>query len=311
MTDTSFYYDGGGNRLSATRVGVATHYVYDPWGNLMAEADGSNNITGKYIYGRGLLAAATSAGRYCYHFDGTGSTVAITDMNGNIVNSYAYEPFGVIVSQQETIPQPFKFVGRYGVMAEPDGLYYMRARYYDPSVGRFISEDPIGFGGGDVNLYDYVRNNPLNRIDPKGLAGIGFDVGGAYATGWGGNVDPNATILQGGSAGTGFYIGSKGVPGLVEIGAYTYQSVMTDSGRTPAAAIGAGATFIVYLTDAEQFFPGEMNITSYIIGPFSFTFSKDPCTDKLTGVSFSLAGKGLGWAIDMQSISYGYQGTLQ
>ena len=54
-------------------------------------------------------------------------------------------------------------------MAEPNGLYYMRARYYDPSVGRFISEDPLGFGGGDVNLSAYVRNNPVNRIDPNGL----------------------------------------------------------------------------------------------------------------------------------------------
>ena len=55
-------------------------------------------------------------------------------------------------------------------MAEPNGLYYMRARYYDPTVGRFISEDPLGFGGGDVNLYAYARNNPVNRIDPLGLA---------------------------------------------------------------------------------------------------------------------------------------------
>jgi RHS repeat-associated protein len=53
-------------------------------------------------------------------------------------------------------------------MAEPNGLYYMRARYYDPSVGRFISEDPLGFAGGDVNLSAYVLNNPVNRIDPSG-----------------------------------------------------------------------------------------------------------------------------------------------
>ena len=67
------------------------------------------------------------------------------------------------------MPQPFKFVGQYGVMTEPNGFYYMRARYYDPKVGRFISEDPIGFKGGDVNLYVYVGNNPINLIDPLGL----------------------------------------------------------------------------------------------------------------------------------------------
>jgi RHS repeat-associated protein len=53
-------------------------------------------------------------------------------------------------------------------MAEPNGLYYMRARYYDPETGRFISEDPIGFEGGDVNLYVYVGNNPIGAIDPNG-----------------------------------------------------------------------------------------------------------------------------------------------
>ena len=69
------------------------------------------------------------------------------------------------------LSQPFKYVGQYGVMAEDNGFYYMRARYYDPKVGRFISEDPIGFDGGDVNLYAYVLNNPVNEIDPNGLSG--------------------------------------------------------------------------------------------------------------------------------------------
>jgi len=167
-SDTQFSYDGRGNRLSATRAGVTTHYVYDPWGNLLADAD-STGVTHKYVYGNGLLAVATSAGRYCYHFNAIGSTVALTDMNQNIVNSYAYDPFGTVLNQQETVAQPFKYVGQYGVMAEPNGLYYMRARYYDPNVGRFISEDPLGFGGGDVNLFAYVSNNPVNRIDPMGL----------------------------------------------------------------------------------------------------------------------------------------------
>jgi RHS repeat-associated protein len=166
--DTTFSYDGRGNRLIATRAGLVTHYIYDPWGNLIAQADGSNNITAKYVYGKGLLAMTTASGRYCHHFNANGNTSALTDMNQNIVNSYAYDPFGQILAQQETVAQPFKYVGQYGVMAEPNGLYYMRARYYDPSVGRFVSEDPLGFGGGDVNLYAYVRNNPVKLVDPSG-----------------------------------------------------------------------------------------------------------------------------------------------
>jgi RHS repeat-associated protein len=155
-SDTAFSYDGRGNRLSATRSGVTTHYVYDPWGNLLAEADASNNITRKYIYGKGLLAMATNSARYFYHFNGNGNTTALSDINQNILNSYAYDPFGSVLNQQEAIAQPFKFVGQYGVMAEPNGLYYMRARYYDPTVGRFISEDPLGFG--DVGLYAYFNS---------------------------------------------------------------------------------------------------------------------------------------------------------
>jgi len=146
-TTTQFFYDGIGNRIKAIRGGVTTFYIYDPWGNLLAEAD-ANGITRKYIYGKGLLAMATSSDMYCYHFDATGNTIALTDMAQTVVNSYSYEPFGQVLAQQETIAQPFKFVGRFGVMAEPNGLYYMRARYYDPSVGRFVSEDPLGFGGG-------------------------------------------------------------------------------------------------------------------------------------------------------------------
>jgi RHS repeat-associated protein len=143
-------------------------------GNLLAEADGSNNITHYYIHGQGLLAMATPADQvYCYHYNATGSTVAVTDASRTVVNKYAYDSFGNITGQEEAIglSQPFKYVGQYGVMAEPNGFYYMRARYYDPRVGRFISEDPIGFDGGDVNLYAYVGGNPVTEIDPEGLCG--------------------------------------------------------------------------------------------------------------------------------------------
>ena len=68
---------------------------------------------------------------YIYHHDGTGHTVAITDQSQNTVNSYAYDPYGNIMGQTETISQPFKYVGKLGFFAENNNLYYMRARYYD------------------------------------------------------------------------------------------------------------------------------------------------------------------------------------
>ena len=180
-TDTIQYkYDGKGNRLEANRNGVVTRYLYDASGNLLAETDSNNTITRYYIYGLGLLAMVDSTGQtYTYHYNGIGSTILMTDQNKNIVNRYFYAPFGLITNQQETIPQPFKYVGQHGIMQESNGLYYMKARYYDPEVQRFISEDPAGFEGGDVNLYAYVGNNPMNWVDPFGLLGEG-----SGKTGW-------------------------------------------------------------------------------------------------------------------------------
>jgi len=105
---------------------------------------------------------------YTYHYNGIGSTIAVTDQGKNVVNKYSYTPFGVLTNFEEAIPQPFKYAGQYGVMYEPGGLYYMRARYYDADTGRFISEDPIGFEGG-INLYAYCNSNPVNFVDPLGL----------------------------------------------------------------------------------------------------------------------------------------------
>ncbi len=164
----AFSYDGAGNRLSVDRNGTITRYVYDAAGNLLAEAD-TSGITRYYIHGAGLLAMVTSGGTpYCYHFDATGHTIALTDADQTVVNKYAYTPFGVPAGEEETVTQPFKFVGQFGVMTEDNGWYYMRARYYDPDMGRFICEDPLGFDGGDVNLYVYCLNNPVMFIDPNG-----------------------------------------------------------------------------------------------------------------------------------------------
>ncbi len=108
-----------------------------------------------------------------YHFDAIGSTMAITDQSENIVNQYAYSPYGRDLGKAETRPQPFTYVGQHGVMAEQNDHYYMRARYYDADTGRFISEDPIGFEGG-INLYAYASNNPVMFIDPLGLCSDSF-----------------------------------------------------------------------------------------------------------------------------------------
>jgi len=159
-----YRYDGLGSRVARIENGTETRYVSG-----LAEADASGNITAYYVYGLGLISKITPSGQaYYYHYDGIGSTVGMSDSLGNMVNKYTYDDFGKVLNKEETVPNPFKYVGQYGVMDEGNGLLYMRARYYDMEIGRFISKDPIGFAGG-LNLYSYVGNNPIRYIDPLGL----------------------------------------------------------------------------------------------------------------------------------------------
>lgn len=165
-------YDGVGNRVGLKVGGDTRRFLLDPTGmtKILAEYDGSGNLVANYVYGLGLVYKVDAADKpYYYHYNFTGSTVAMTDTSGNVVNKYAYAPFGRVAGSVESVPNLFRYAGKSGVVDDKNGLYYMRARYYDPEVGRFITKDPIGFDGG-VNLYGYVENNPTNYIDPQGLS---------------------------------------------------------------------------------------------------------------------------------------------
>jgi len=99
--------------------------------------------------------------------DGMGSIVALTGWSGATVEGYTYETFGKFQRFGNAVMNTYGFTGR--EYDEETGLYYYRARYYDPETGRFISKDPIGFAGGDANLYNYVQGDPVNWGDPWGL----------------------------------------------------------------------------------------------------------------------------------------------
>lgn len=109
-----------------------------------------------------------------YHHDHLGTPTQATDKNGNVVWAARYEPFGkaTIVTPQATAENPtivsnLRLPGQYE--DEETGLHYNWNRYYDPVIGRYVAEDPIGLGGG-INIYGYVRGNPLRFLDPEGLA---------------------------------------------------------------------------------------------------------------------------------------------
>ncbi len=167
---TTYVYDGLGNRVQAQTATATRNFHHDPWGRLLFETNTSGQVTANYIYdGDRLVASGTPAGGYVfYHQDKTGNTLALTDSSGAVVGAYAYSPYGAVLNQSGSTTTPFTYVGAYGVMSEGNALYFMKNRYYDAISGRFIQRDPIGFAGGQSNLYAYVGDNPVTNIDPDG-----------------------------------------------------------------------------------------------------------------------------------------------
>jgi RHS repeat-associated protein len=175
-TTVQYKYDGAGNRLARIEGGVTKRYVQDVNSNLpnvIAETDGSGNITAYYVYGLGLVSMIKSDGAtYYYHFDSRGSAIALTDTSQNVTDQYAYDPFGKATNSTGSTVQPFKYVGRYGLMDEGNGLTYIRARYYSPELGRFITKDPLTGKENDsqsLNRYIYAVNNPVGLVDVSGF----------------------------------------------------------------------------------------------------------------------------------------------
>lgn len=167
----TYTYDAFGNRIAATHNGQTTRYVIDPTGlgNVAAEYDGGGSLIARYEHGFGLLARTDAAGDPAFYtFSAIGHTSELTDPSGAVANAYAYDPFGLSLAKTETIPNPFEFVGEFGVMNEGNGLEFMRARFYSAPRGNFLNPDPIGLEGG-LNVYRYAGNSPVQLIDPEGL----------------------------------------------------------------------------------------------------------------------------------------------
>ena len=226
-TLAQYKYDPFGRRIEKEVNGQITRYFYDGPNILLEydRQDNIKSSYLHTLGVDDPLALEQNGKTYYYHKDGLGSIQALTDEGGKIIQSYEYAGFGEITSQSGTVDQPFTFTGReldrflaqeestswisYSTELKPgvrnprgmkgggrieiktlrqtEDLYYFRARYYDPRAGRFLTKDPIGFAAEDTNLYRYVRNNPVNYRDPKGL----------FWAPWHGGITFVAAIVEG------------------------------------------------------------------------------------------------------------------
>lgn|GEM_PF-3055577 len=160
--ETTYKIGVDGLRSSKTTAGISTDYSIDEAGNVISE--GSEEI----IIGHMAVAKKIGSSYYYYLYNAHGDVTALTDSTGEIVNNYSYDPWGRIISQTENVPNDIKYAGEY--QDSETGLIYLRNRYYDPAIGRFITEDPVK---DRLNWYAYCGNNPIRYVDPWGL--IGYD----------------------------------------------------------------------------------------------------------------------------------------
>lgn len=186
----AYQYNPFGIRDSLTVNGLTTRYLIDPTGlgSVFAEYNGGGLVahyTSQLFFGLVSRVSAGGAAAY-YDFDALANTIGLTDGIGGYVNRYSYLPFGETTVVSAGVANPFTFVGQFGVQRDVAGTFDMRRRNYDLTVGQFLSNDPIGLKGGDVNLRRYVGNNPVLLVDPSGLqgvAGAALGVGGNAAAG--------------------------------------------------------------------------------------------------------------------------------
>ncbi|MCD4780599.1 MAG: hypothetical protein K8S27_08660 [Candidatus Omnitrophica bacterium] len=165
-----YVHDPLGRRVARKRNGtIEEKYLWRGQTQLLAVYDGSDILQMRFEYGEDRMPylMVKNGSTYYLAYDHVGSLRAVTDANGQVVKEIEYNSFGNIINTPSAFTVPFGFAG--GLYDSDTGLIRFGARDYDPDVGRWTAKDPIFFYGGDVDLYGYVFNNPVNWFDPNGL----------------------------------------------------------------------------------------------------------------------------------------------
>ena len=169
----TYAYDAENQRISKTANDIKTSFVIDTSGALSRIlTQETASVTTYYVYGTGLISQEQDGKELYYHFNNIGSTEAVTDSDGTIVETYQYGPYGELTSENKC-GILFLYNGEYGVATDENGLYYMRARYYNSEIKRFINQDVVIGSIAEspsMNRYAYVQGNPISLSDPFGLS---------------------------------------------------------------------------------------------------------------------------------------------
>ncbi len=287
-SDTSYAYDARNRRVAKTVDGATTQYVHDGL-NVLLEYDGAGALIARNTHAgldqlcvRDEVSASTP---YYICQDGISSVLSVSNKDGNILQRYRYSTFGeqqVLDANFNPIADapliPFAYTGREW---EPEvGMYFYRARFYDPMLGRFISRDPIGLSGGDVNLYAYAGNNPILFVDPTGnITFVSGLIGGAIGAVAGGigqfAVDVvNVTLNDGEFSSAASYAGA--ISGGATTGAVLGTTFNPYLAGAAGGAVGNATTQAIDLATGkrESFSGGELAFgmtvgaaTGFIPGP--------------------------------------------
>ena len=170
----TYTYNAEDVRIRNVRDGYDTTYTYNTNARLsQLLVKTTNGITTKYVYGLGLIGEEKCDEFKTYHFDYRGSTIAITDSYGYVIDTFEYDLYGNVTNHNGCSFVIFGYNGRDGVVTDNNGLIYMRARYYSPELKRFINADIIPGEISDstsLNRYSYVNGNPASLVDPFGLS---------------------------------------------------------------------------------------------------------------------------------------------